>query len=764
MISVEKILDQIPQDSSIEIKKLEKILKLTKKADRINLEIALKALFKLGIILECDKGMVTLSEDNSLIKARLRCSSKGYCFAIRDDNEDDIYIRDNNLNHAWNEDRVLVRISRIGLRRRSPEGIVQCILNRRSENLLGLINQEDDEIIAKPLDDRVLTTIKLPTSDKEYLTNNDSRNLVEVQIDRYPLAQLHAEGHVVRHLPIENNLSSDREIILTKTNLQKIHPTPRIGLKTPNVKNRVDLTNQKCLIFQGWKSLNAPQMPAIYSEPFNGGTKLWVHVPAIAERCPLNNKLDLWLRQRSVALCLGDTWRPLLNESLTKAALFAPKVISEAISICLDIDKDGSIYNWEFSLSKIKPFAIISNKHLEAISKRKPRSRVIPVTLKPIKDCLDVISNIVHTVKALNEDEIRLKLIKLDLPIPNIEELGDLRMIDPSCKLQSWTLPLRVNDAQSIIEVILRSVNRISYKHFKALKLPGIQISTDFIDANSLNDVVKSALALDVKIELNEEGVPSLPNLLKAFAVAPCQRVLEKMLKHTLPEPKVQLIHDNDINDDINDDINNNELPLCNPTSNYISLINQHILVNLLIDGKDSQSPRSKEKVNLGLKDSWKDITWPIFNKALEDTIFSNINASLLQQICDIQRQSSSLKTGLISIAQAHQAEMLIGSEIEAVISGVQSYGFFAELPPFMSEGLVHVSSLNDDWYEYRSRQNLLIGRKFKKTYQLGDTIHVKVTKVDVLRNQIDLEVVDNNEQIDDNKHLDQQIGQQVST
>ena len=57
-------------------------------------------------------------------------------------------------------------------------------------------------------------------------------------------------------------------------------------------------------------------------------------------------------------------------------------------------------------------------------------------------------------------------------------------------------------------------------------------------------------------------------------------------------------------------------------------------------------------------------------------------------------------------------------------------------------EGLVHVSSLNDDWYEYRSRQNRLVGRKTRRVYQLGDSVRVRVIKVDVLRNQIDLDVI----------------------
>lgn len=67
---------------------------------------------------------------------------------------------------------------------------------------------------------------------------------------------------------------------------------------------------------------------------------------------------------------------------------------------------------------------------------------------------------------------------------------------------------------------------------------------------------------------------------------------------------------------------------------------------------------------------------------------------------------------------------------------------FLLKIPPSQVEGLVHVSSLNDDWYEYRSRQNRLVGRKSRRVYQLGDLVTVRVTKVDALRNQIDLDVI----------------------
>ena len=73
---------------------------------------------KIGVIEQSGEGGLTRPQEGDLIDARLRCSSKGFCFAIRDDGGEDIYIRDHQLNHAWNGDRVLVRVTREGGRRR----------------------------------------------------------------------------------------------------------------------------------------------------------------------------------------------------------------------------------------------------------------------------------------------------------------------------------------------------------------------------------------------------------------------------------------------------------------------------------------------------------------------------------------------------------------------------------------------------------------------------------------------------------------------
>jgi ribonuclease R len=106
------------------------------------------------------------------------------------------------------------------------------------------------------------------------------------------------------------------------------------------------------------------------------------------------------------------------------------------------------------------------------------------------------------------------------------------------------------------------------------------------------------------------------------------------------------------------------------------------------------------------------------------------------------RRFQAELQGDVVATAQARQAESLVGLVQPGVISGVQSYGFFVEVPPSNVEGLVHVSSLKDDWYEYRSRQNRLVGRKNRRSYLLGDAVEVEIQKVDALRHQIDLAVI----------------------
>ncbi len=82
-----------------------------------------------------------------------------------------------------------------------------------------------------------------------------------------------------------------------------------------------------------------------------------------------------------------------------------------------------------------------------------------------------------------------------------------------------------------------------------------------------------------------------------------------------------------------------------------------------------------------------------------------------------------------------------LGMELEAVITGVADYGFYGQAEHLPVEGLVHISTLPDDYYHFEEGSHTLIGQRTKRRYRLGDKVRVQVVRVDLQRRQLDFRV-----------------------
>ncbi|AIQ97150.1 RNB domain-containing ribonuclease [Prochlorococcus sp. MIT 0801] len=745
MTSVLKILESLDHEDGLDVDKLEKALKITKKFDKDSLNIVIKALTKLGIVQNIIDDKLTLNNEIDFLQGRVRCSSKGYCFVVREDQGEDIYIREANLNNAWHGDFVIVLITKQGVKRRAPEGKIQCVLQRYNETLLAKVEPDklSGALKAFPLDDRIPITIELDNANKSNKKYPDKDLIYEIKITKYPIAQFNAQGSIVRELSLSAGVEGDIELLLSKNNISRSYVPPKVAPKKITSKGREDLTAQPSLLFESWESSNSPSLPGLYAEPYEGGNRIWIHVPTISERLNLGGKLDKYLKDKGEIICLGNNWLEFLNESLRSASQFKINEKCEAISLMIDISADGNINDWKFTLSIIKPVKIILPKHLKAINNRKSTSKSIPISLKGIKDNLEVVYTLLHSAKIITNNNCIS--IKLDEYIPNLERLGELVKTIPGRDFHGWSKTYDSCDSQSLIDVYIRLSNNILSRHLIGYKLPFIYKQYEEIDQSSINELTKSALALDKKLIVNADGTVTSTELIRSFESSNEKKILHKLVKHMIPgiHLKLNKIFPNE-NVDLNYELspNNIESPWCCPTLNYWNIFNQFIISSLLSDGKNKSTSRSKDTVDLGKKDSWRDVNWEIFPTKLKENIDKHSNLRLVQDLNEIRKKSKSFRNNIISIAQGREAQKIIGQEVTAIITGVQSYGFFAEIDDITAEGLVHVSTLGDDWYEYRSRQNLLVGRKNKKTYQLAQKINVRVLKVDILKNQIDLELV----------------------
>ena len=117
--------------------------------------------------------------------------------------------------------------------------------------------------------------------------------------------------------------------------------------------------------------------------------------------------------------------------------------------------------------------------------------------------------------------------------------------------------------------------------------------------------------------------------------------------------------------------------------------------------------------------------------------------AALGEHCSKMERRAEAAERELVKTRLLAYLSGKIGEQLDAVITGVADYGFFAQAERFPAEGLVHVSSLVDDYYWFDAAAHTLEGRRTKRPFRLGDRVRVVVARVDLQRRMLDLRLAD---------------------
>jgi ribonuclease R len=324
---------------------------------------------------------------------------------------------------------------------------------------------------------------------------------------------------------------------------------------------------------------------------------------------------------------------------------------------------------------------------------------------------------------------VELNLLENQYPYPYKDE-GRIGAI-----IASPTLPIR-----GLLTDFVLLANQAIATHLQALSLPTLYCVQSAPDAEELLDLIKlgSNLQLDMQLQQEEEVTPQdYQRFTQLFAKSTAPKVLTYLLQSTFkpvgysskPGFHFGLALDTGYTHAVS------------PLRRYGDLFVQRVLRALFDKGRDRRSTRSKDPVNLGHSESHGNINWNVLPPDLQQELESQAT-SLVPHLNDRQKLTSDAEVDLQGLKKAEQMKERTGDVFSGLITGVQSYGFFVEIEDLLVEGLVHVSSLKDDWYEYRSRHACLVGRKNRTAYRLGDRVEVQVKSVDYYRQQIDLVTV----------------------
>ncbi|NEP63666.1 MAG: VacB/RNase II family 3'-5' exoribonuclease, partial [Symploca sp. SIO2G7] len=433
--SIASLLANFSNDKLVATKALEKKLNCTSDAQLQDLSIAIDALERIGV-LEKDRGKYRRTYEEDVIEGKLRCSSKGFCFAIQDEEEaDDIYVREAHLNHAWNGDRVLVKVTKEGNRRRSPEGEVQLILERANSSVLARIKESegDKSLQAVPLDDRLLFQLELKNQDSDDLNQADLQAaidyLVHVEILRYPIGQHLPQGKVAQILGSDAEAAADIDIVYCKHDLPRAFPEEVMmaakalpnRVRKADIKKRIDLRDQLTVSIDA----DAAQVidDALSLEQLDDGNwLLGIHVADVSYYVPHNSPIDQEAYRRGTSIYLADSPVPLLPPPLSTSlcALLADKE-RLTISVMTILSPEGDVLAYEVQPSVICNDCQINYHQAQAILARDDTDALEELSfeehdLTEFEDCFELIDQLFEVSELLQQQRNQRGSFDLNLP------------------------------------------------------------------------------------------------------------------------------------------------------------------------------------------------------------------------------------------------------------------------------------------------------------------------------------------------------------
>jgi ribonuclease R len=735
--SIASLLSNFTDDKLVAPKVLEKKLGCQDRASLKKLQIALDALEKVGILVK-DRGRYRRVQEEDVVEAKLRCSSKGFCFAIQDvEGADDIYIQKSHLSSAWNGDRVLVRITKEGSRRRSPEGQVRLILERVNPSVLARVKKAEDGYRAVPLDDRLLFELDLQPN--EDTLDQAVEHLVHVEVLRYPLGQKNPIGKVARILGSDAEDAADTDIVCCKHDLRRDFPKEVLKaadalpkqLRKTDLKKRLDLRNLPTVTIEDSSESNNSGVieNAFTLERTKAGQwRLGIHIADVAFLVSPTSPLDREARKRGTAVYLGDTVLPLLPEAVTSVCSLVPGEERLAISVLLTLDDEGQQVEFEIRPSVIQVDHQLSYEQAQSLlgGDQDADPDLPEAVVEMLKALFFTLSPAVK-VKRQQRGSFELNLSEAHNPYQDEGRIGGV--------VVSSALPVR-----SLLTELLVLANQAVASHLQALSLPGIYCVQAAPDFEELQDLIKlgSNLQLDMQLEQEEDVSPQdYQRFTQLFAKSTAPKVLTYLLQSTLKS----VGYSSKPGFHFGLALTSAYTHCVSPLRRYGDLFVQRVLVALFEKGRDRRSTRSKDRVNLGHSSSHGNVNWNVLPPEMQQDLEMEAT-SLVPHLNDREKLTTDAEVDLQGLKKAEQMKERTGDVFSGLITGVQSYGFFVEIEDLLVEGLVHVSSLKDDWYEYRSRHACLVGRKNRTAYRLGDRVEVQVKSVDYYRQQIDLVTV----------------------
>ena len=675
---------------------------------RATLRRRIAALVERGDLIRIRGNRYGLPDRMHLVTGRVQVHRRGFGFVTPDHAADgmagDVYIAGANLNQAMHGDRVVVRVER----QRDPsqaEGRIVRILERAAAQLVGRYDADGAGIgYVVPLDRRLLMDVQIPSADR-----GDARpgDIVVAELTRFPTATRSPMGRVVEVLGTLDTPGVDVRIVLRTHGIPDAHDpdavveAQRLGdtVRARDRQGRTDFRQLKTVTIDGETARDFDD--AITAEPLpNGHVRLGVHIADVAHYVAEGGALDRDARERGTSVYFPDRAVHMFPADLaTGLCSLKPRVDRLVQSCLMQIDGAGEVVRYEIHDGIIHSDARMTYTDVDALlSDPESPARQRYAALAPFFDAVGALAAV------LTERRRRRGAIDFDVPVARFRR-------DDAGRVEAIVADERTT-AHRIIEEFMLIANETVAGHLVRHEMPALFRVHERPDPAKVEAFEEFATSLGYSLAVPPDTVTPrhFQRLIQRLHGAPEERPVARLMLRTMRLARYDA-----------ENLGHFGLAASSYT-HFTSPIRRY---------PDLVVHRALRALRSGAAPAERRRQWA------EDL------SDIARRTSELERRAEDAERELVHWQMIRFMADKVGDEFTGYVIGVTAFGLFVELVEQFVEGLVHVSSMADDYYRYVESRHLWQGESSGKIYRLGDRVRVQLVRVDREHRQLDLALTD---------------------
>ncbi len=647
-----------------------------------------------GTIVKTRFGAYGLPEKMNLLVGTLAMSSKGFGFGfvIIDKEQPDIFIPPKHLADAMHGDKVMVRINATPSQKQ-PEGEIIRVLERANTTIVGTFTANKGFGFVSPDNKKLSQDIFV--AKKDFHGAKDGQKVV-AKLTSWATGGKKAEGEIIEIIGDNDAKGVDVAAIIKQNNLQlnfseqELQAAEKVSdtVSEQDFVGRRDMTHKIVVTIDSEDAKDLDD--AVCLEKIDDKFILSVYIADVSHYVKENDILDLQAKNRATSVYLADRVLPMLPERLSNGICSLNPHQNRLVMTCqMHLDKNGKVVKHEIFEAVIN----ITQRLSYTIVKQalEDDESILP------QELISMLKDMANISQTLRKNRLAKGAIDFDLPEQKV-------ILDDNGKVAEIKTMQR-SIAESIIEEFMLLANQTVAKHLSDNNIPSIYRVHEKPDDEKIQSLKELLFSFGLTLSYKKEIKPmDLQTILTKLKGKPEERFISKVTLRSLKQAEygTQNIHHFGL-------AMNYYTHFTSPIRRYPDLI-IHRLLKLLMQKK--LTDKKKQQLEATLPE--------------------------LAEHCSKQERVAELtERQVLDLKKAEYMMDFIGQTFLGTISSVTSYGLFVELDNGI-EGLLHMSSLLDDYYEYLPNDYCLIGQSTKKVYRLGDNLQIEVFKVSIEDKTID--------------------------